>query len=322
LTLAEADVIVARFRGGESPREIRGFLMKAKSSKARVLAAKPAKAVPKKAAKPVAAKPVAAKPAAAKAAGTKSSAKKTSPAKPSVKTGPKAAMKAAPKPATKASAKTAPKAVSKIAPKVIVKVPKFGPKKDAKEPVPQRPKAPVRRVPKPASVATRRKESAHFRELLLKKRQQLMHAYSISKGDSQSDLDNGTEDYVDYAVNSYAREFLLSLTELDRKQLLLVEEALNRIDRGEYGYCQQCGEEISRKRLDVQPWARHCVRCQELEEKGILPQYPSQPGDEDEIAEEPEEPTPADDDVEPEIETEDEALDDEPLVVDGDDSEE
>jgi DnaK suppressor protein len=297
--------------------------MKAKSSKAKVVAAKPAKAVPKKATKPVAAKAVAAK-------SSPKSAKKALPAKAAVKSAPKAAVKSAPKaavkgsskPAVKAAAKPAPKAVAKIVPKLIVKVPKFGPKKDAKALAPQRPKAPVRRVPKPASVATRRKESAHFRELLLKKRQQLMHAYSISKGDSQSDLDNGTEDYVDYAVNSYAREFLLSLTELDRKQLLLVEEALNRIDRGEYGYCQQCAEEISRKRLDVQPWARHCVRCQELEEKGILPQYPSQPGDDDEIAEEPEEPTPVDDDAEPEVETEDEALDDEPLVVDGDDSEE
>ena len=95
-----------------------------------------------------------------------------------------------------------------------------------------------------------------------------MRAYAISKGDSQAELDNGTEDYVDYAVNSYAREFLLSLTELDRKHLLLVEEALNRIDRGEYGYCQQCGEDVAPKRLEVQPWARHCVRCQELEEKG------------------------------------------------------
>ena len=74
-------------------------------------------------------------------------------------------------------------------------------------------------------------------------------------------------------MNSYAKEFLLSLTELDRKQLILVEEALRRIDRGEYGRCQQCGEEINRKRLEVQPWARHCVRCQELEEQGLLPQY-------------------------------------------------
>jgi hypothetical protein len=38
--------------------------------------------------------------------------------------------------------------------------------------------------------------------------------------------------------------------------------------------CLQCGREIPRKRLDVQPWARHCVACQELEEKGLLQPHP------------------------------------------------
>jgi DnaK suppressor protein len=189
-------------------------------------------------------------------------------------------------------------------------------------PAPPKPKAPVRRVPKPASVAARRKERAHFRELLLKKRQDLMRAYAISKGDSQAELDNGTEDYVDYAVNSYAREFLLSLTELDRKHLLFVEDALNRIDRGEYGYCQQCGEDINVKRLEVQPWARHCVRCQELEEKGLLPQSTFQVGEDEEAADEPEDLPPVDEETEADVEVEDEVLDDDPLVVDGDDSEE
>ena len=280
--------------------------MKAKPSKVKAAVAKAAKAPAKKAAAP-------ARPAAVKAAAKKPVALKAAP-KPAAKTVGKAAGKAA--------AKIPAKPVAKIVPKPVVKVPKFGIKKDVKDAAAQKPKAPIRRIPKPASVAVRRKESAHFRDILLKKRQQLMHAYSISKGDSQSDLDNGTEDYVDYAVNSYAREFLLSLTELDRKQLLMVEDALNRIDRGEFGYCQQCGEEINRKRLEVQPWARHCVRCQELEEKGILPQYPAQPGDEDELADEPEEAAPVEEDVETEAEVEDDALEDEPLVVDGDDSEE
>jgi DnaK suppressor protein len=278
--------------------------MKAKSSKAK-LAAKPVKAAPKKS-KPVAAKAAAKKPVPVKAA------------KPAAKS----AAKAPAKPVGKGGAKPVGKPAAKPGPKIVIKIPKFGVRKDPKEAAAEKVKAPIRRVPKPASVAQRRKEFAHFRDLLLKKRQQLMHAYSISKGDSQSDLDNGTEDYVDYAVNSYAREFLLSLTELDRKQLLMVEDALNRIDRGEYGYCQQCGEEINRKRLEVQPWARHCVRCQELEEKGILPQYPSAAGEDDEGADEPEEPTPADEEAEPEAEVEDEALDDEPLVPDGDDAEE
>lgn len=227
-----------------------------------------------------------------------------------------AAKKAAPKPAIKPGLKAAPKPAAKV-----VKGPRI---KFTVKPPPAavKPKAPPRRIPKPASVAARRKERAHFRDLLLKKRQDLMRAYAISKGDSQAELDNGTEDYVDYAVNSYAREFLLSLTEMDRKHLLFVEDALNRIDRGEFGWCQQCGEDINLKRLEVQPWARHCVRCQELEEKGLLPQSTFQVGEDEEAADEVEEVVPADEEAEPEVEAEDEVVDDDPLVVDGDDAEE
>jgi DnaK suppressor protein len=266
--------------------------MKAKSSKTKTPAKKTAKPPAKKPAKTVAAKAVVAK-------------KKVVAAKPTPKklVVPKAAVKAA----AKGTGKLLKDArILKIAPKA--------------PPAAAKPKAPVRRVPKPASIVARRKERAHVRELLLNKRQELMRAYAISKGDSQAELDNGTEDYVDYAVNSYAREFLLSLTEMDRKQLLLVEEALNRIDRGEYGYCQQCNEDISPKRLEVQPWARHCLPCQELEEKGLLPQFPFHVGDDEEPVDEPEDVSAIDEESEPEVE--DEVLDDDPLVVDGDDSEE
>ena len=268
--------------------------MKAKSSKTKAPAKKAAKSLAKKPAKVVPAKLAVAK---KKVAAAKPLAKKPAGAKPSLKAG----------------AKGTGKPLGKI-PKDL----RFA-KTALKEPAVAKQKAPIRRVPKPASIATRRKERAHFRDLLLKKRQDLMRAYAISKGDSQAELDNGTEDYVDYAVNSYAREFLLSLTELDRKHLLYVEEALNRIDRGEFGYCQQCGEDINPKRLEVQPWARHCLPCQELEEKGLLPQFPFHVGDEEEPVDEPEEPPPIDEESEPEVE--DEVLDDDPLVVD-DDSEE
>ncbi|HZN55653.1 MAG TPA: TraR/DksA family transcriptional regulator [Candidatus Polarisedimenticolaceae bacterium] len=276
--------------------------MKAKPSKAKAVASKAAKPAPKSVAKAAAVKPAPSKLAPKKAV-------------PAAKTSAKSVLKGAAKPVAKAPAKPAVKLPSRALREAKGKL---ATRAAAAKPAP---KAPARRVPKPASVATRRRERAHFRELLLRKRQDLMRAYSISKGDSQSDLDNGTEDYVDYAVNSYAREFLLSLTEMERKQLLLVEDALNRIDRGEYGYCQQCGEEIAPKRLEVQPWARHCVRCQELEEQGLLPHAAFQVSDEDELAEEPEEAAPADEEFEPEPEAEDEVLDDEPLVVDGDDTE-
>ena len=268
--------------------------MKAKSSKAKAPTGKTAKKAARKPVKTVPVKGAADK----RTAAAKPAAKKSAPVKAAEKPGAK-------RPAALPARAEKPARIGKATPKI--------------QPA-AKPKAPPRRVPKPASVATRRKERAHFRELLLKKRQDLMRAYAISKGDSQAELDNGTEDYVDYAVNSYAREFLLSLTELDRKHLLFVEEALNRIDRGEYGYCQQCGEDINLRRLEVQPWARHCLNCQELEEKGLLPQFPFHVGDDEEPVEEADDLPPIDEEAEPDVE--DEVLDDDPLVVDSDDSEE
>lgn len=42
-----------------------------------------------------------------------------------------------------------------------------------------------------------------------------------------------------------------------------VEEALHRLQRGQFGRCEECGEEIPQKRLQAIPWARYCVSCQE-----------------------------------------------------------
>ena len=120
----------------------------------------------------------------------------------------------------------------------------------------------------------RKAKLEHYRKLLQAKHAEITRNFSKSRAESRSAGDDGTEDYIDYAVNSYGKEFLLSLTDLERQQIVLIQEALVRIRSGDYGDCQQCGEEISEKRLEAAPWARHCVRCQELEEQGLLPQYP------------------------------------------------
>src|SRR5881628_1070184 len=89
----------------------------------------------------------------------------------------------------------------------------------------------------------------HYRKLLQAKQAEITSNFSKIKKESRTPGDDGTEDYIDYAVNSYAKEFLLSLTDMERKNLVLIQEALARIRSGEYGNCQQCGEEISAKRL-------------------------------------------------------------------------
>lgn len=191
---------------------------------------------------------------------TKKSAPKAT-AKPAGKAPPKAAV--APPAAAKKAAKAAPVPPSPspaIHPPALGRIKAKGKAKEKAAPA----------AVKPTVRTMTKRDFEHFRKLLLQKQEEMTEAYRVSKGDSRTNLDNGTEDYIDYAVNSYAKEFLLSLNEMDRKQLLLVREALRRIDRGEFGLCLQCGQEIVRRRLEVAPWARHCVRCQELEEQGLL----------------------------------------------------
>jgi DnaK suppressor protein len=55
----------------------------------------------------------------------------------------------------------------------------------------------------------------------------------------------------------------ISTTGRNRQKLALIQSALDRLSRGEFGICGECEEEIPLKRLQAIPWATYCVHCQE-----------------------------------------------------------
>lgn len=55
----------------------------------------------------------------------------------------------------------------------------------------------------------------------------------------------------------------LRLSLLDAERLRLVNEALDRIEVGDYGICLNCDQPIPAKRLEAVPWTRYCVKCQD-----------------------------------------------------------
>ena len=79
-----------------------------------------------------------------------------------------------------------------------------------------------------------------------------------------------TPDPVDLAVRNYSKNVMLAVSENESRQLVLINEALQRITDDEYGTCQNCEKAINPKRLDAVPWARYCLSCQELVEQGLL----------------------------------------------------
>ncbi len=90
------------------------------------------------------------------------------------------------------------------------------------------------------------------------------------KGNDLSVDDAETPDPVDLAVRNYSKNVMLAVSENESKQLVLIDEALVRIEDEEYGICQNCEKEVNPKRLAAIPWARYCLDCQELLEKGLL----------------------------------------------------
>ena len=83
----------------------------------------------------------------------------------------------------------------------------------------------------------------------------------------QDRLTEQVANIADDAVQSYERQLMMGLGEKEFEKLRLVEEAIEKLDEGQYGICLECEELISEERLTVIPFASHCVDCLETIEK-------------------------------------------------------
>ncbi|HXM44815.1 MAG TPA: TraR/DksA C4-type zinc finger protein [Bryobacteraceae bacterium] len=108
-----------------------------------------------------------------------------------------------------------------------------------------------------------------YRQMLLEKREQVVSGMGV-KFDTIAKMGRVAEE--DQAQLSHDEFVSLRLNSLDYGQLRLVDEALDRVQSGDFGVCLACEHAIPPKRLQALPWARYCVPCQEA--IGII-----QPGD-------------------------------------------
>jgi len=79
-------------------------------------------------------------------------------------------------------------------------------------------------------------------------------------------------DEGDRADKERTHEVSILLSARDREKLLAIEEALEKIEEGTYGVCEDCGDEIGSGRLKAMPLAKLCVTCQSRNEKEIARQ--------------------------------------------------
>ena len=74
-------------------------------------------------------------------------------------------------------------------------------------------------------------------------------------------------DEGDRADSERTQEVSVLLSVRDKEKLLAIDEALDKIQDGTYGVCEECGEEIGARRLKAMPLAKLCVSCQSRLEK-------------------------------------------------------
>ena len=115
-----------------------------------------------------------------------------------------------------------------------------------------------------------KKKIKHFQELLRNKHQALTGIVMSAEDYEREAGQDVSQDPADIASNAYTKDLLFSQSTNERNILRLVGEALRRIEGGDFGYCVNCEKEIQEKRLEAVPWARHCIVCQDLQERGLL----------------------------------------------------
>lgn len=117
-----------------------------------------------------------------------------------------------------------------------------------------------------------KRKARTYQDKLLERRVALVGQVQAAEAYSRERDAEATQDPADMAANAYTKELLMSMSTNDRQLLDSIDAALSRIDDGEYGKCINCGDPVSEKRLEAVPWARHCIRCQDLIERGQLAQ--------------------------------------------------
>lgn len=130
------------------------------------------------------------------------------------------------------------------------------------DPTPTHPNDEVNARNTPARLT--RKQLNHFRELLLKRRAELIGDVQAMesgalRGGGSGDSGHAPMHMADAGSDTYDQEFALQLAATERELLEEIDKSLQNIQDGTYGICEVTGKPISLPRLEAKPWAKVCI---------------------------------------------------------------
>jgi DnaK suppressor protein len=110
------------------------------------------------------------------------------------------------------------------------------------------------------------KQLKKFKSLLEEMKEKIMSDVEQTLSEMTTQTGN-IPDPNDRATVESDRNFELRIRDRERKLMNKIDEALNRIEEGDYGICDSCGEDIAIKRLEARPVAKFCIDCKTKQEQ-------------------------------------------------------
>lgn len=112
-----------------------------------------------------------------------------------------------------------------------------------------------------------KKKTEHFKELLLKHRQQILNVGLLNKSEDLHVSEEDLSDETDLASSLIQQQLNCTIRDREYAKLRRIDAALEKIAEGTFGHCEECDEEIGMKRLENQPWAELCITHAEEKER-------------------------------------------------------
>jgi DnaK suppressor protein len=120
------------------------------------------------------------------------------------------------------------------------------------------------------------KDLQHFRNIILEQRKEIMEEIATLR---ESMMDTTTGEYTgenssysihmaDQGGEQMDREITFLFASREGKYLRYLDEALQRIESGQYGICRDCGSLINKERLEAVPIAQQCIKCKTSQKQG------------------------------------------------------
>jgi DnaK suppressor protein len=106
-----------------------------------------------------------------------------------------------------------------------------------------------------------------FKQLLTEKRDEIVKKAKQTLEEDMALDANDLPDEMDLASSEYLQSFTFRLRGREKVFLDKIDKALRKIEDGSFGVCEECGEEISVKRLEARPETTLCIRCKEDQER-------------------------------------------------------